>query len=499
MAIQKLIIVINLLNLLNFVFSNEAVCGFTHNDCSYEIKLVPVGNCRYGDQIMMDKQMDSADYSSKMNMMERTFSDVRVDHEKRLDGLEKSVRELLGLDENSSPIDHVFNSRGKFQNQDNKEIVSRLHEEYTNLRIDIKRKNARIIQAEIKFNETNKELKQAQLDLFDTNQELLDAENKIAYMQREMMILRNQLKDKTYRLDASGKKASDCEGKTGSMQTQLFELVRSEATIKEDLETCYLEKNMTEKELQETKRRHGHLKRRHHDQKGILKIRENELINCYNAKTETFCGFEDPNLCGFTQINGTVEDFFDWTRGQGSTPSANTGPTKDHTCNSEKGHFMYIEASAKGKGNNAIMFSPLYRGLTEQCVEFYYHMNGRHVGTLNVYARARGAELDSVWRAFGNQGDVWSFARLGIPKELARAGYQIAFEGITESGYQGDISIDDVSVTDAGCPIDSGVTPVKVSLDSDELIKLGKNFARSLKRKKLKRVKNKKSSGENEE
>ena len=51
------------------------------------------------------------------------------------------------------------------------------------------------------------------------------------------------------------------------------------------------------------------------------------------------------------------------------------------------GHFMYIEASAKGRGKNAIIYSPLYRGLKRQCLEFYYHMNGRHIGTLNVYAK----------------------------------------------------------------------------------------------------------------
>ena len=50
---------------------------------------------------------------------------------------------------------------------------------------------------------------------------------------------------------------------------------------------------------------------------------------------------------------------------------------------------MYIEASAKGRGKNAIIYSPLYRGLKRQCLEFYYHMNGRHIGTLNVYAKVR--------------------------------------------------------------------------------------------------------------
>ncbi|KAH3785306.1 hypothetical protein DPMN_163391 [Dreissena polymorpha] len=35
-------------------------------------------------------------------------------------------------------------------------------------------------------------------------------------------------------------------------------------------------------------------------------------------------------MCGFEQDNTT--DQFDWTRIQGRTPSANTGPEADHMC-----------------------------------------------------------------------------------------------------------------------------------------------------------------------
>ncbi len=48
---------------------------------------------------------------------------------------------------------------------------------------------------------------------------------------------------------------------------------------------------------------------------------------------------------------------------------------------------MFVEASVKGLGHNAILTSPSYHGLGEQCVEFYYHMYGHHVGTLNVYTK----------------------------------------------------------------------------------------------------------------
>lgn len=49
-----------------------------------------------------------------------------------------------------------------------------------------------------------------------------------------------------------------------------------------------------------------------------------------SAKTQSFCGFENDDMCGFTQE--TEKDQFDWTRSKGETPSSNTGPSGDHTC-----------------------------------------------------------------------------------------------------------------------------------------------------------------------
>lgn len=51
------------------------------------------------------------------------------------------------------------------------------------------------------------------------------------------------------------------------------------------------------------------------------------------------------------------------------------------------GHFMHLEASAKGRGHTAVLKSPTYKSFTAQCVQFYYHMYGRHMGTLNVYTQ----------------------------------------------------------------------------------------------------------------
>ena len=50
-------------------------------------------------------------------------------------------------------------------------------------------------------------------------------------------------------------------------------------------------------------------------------------------------------------------------------------------------YYMYVEASKKAEGHNAILLSPHYHGLGPYCMEFYYHMYGHHIGTLNIYTK----------------------------------------------------------------------------------------------------------------
>lgn len=459
------------------------------------------------------------DYDRKIDNMEKSFFFMKDDHDRRLQHLEGTVRDLLDLDlqpsssksssssssssSASSPLTSLLKTtvhlaspgQGTVTLEEGKRkldanILNRMHDEFSKLRQELREKTELLFDAQIRANETETLLEKSQVDIFSVNQDLLTAQHRIALLERERAVLHNQLKDRNYKLDVANGSLSELEQKFEGQQKQLLKLVRSENTLTENLMTCELVLNSSKEELGLVEKRHKELKTLYTRTKTVLGIRETELIGCYAAKTQTFCGFEHANLCGFTQPNDT-SDFFDWEWGKGDTPSRGTGPDGDHTCGAKTGHFMFIEASAKSRGMNAIIYSPLYRGMEQQCLEFYYHMNGRHIGTLNVYAKARGAELASVWRAYGNQGDIWSVARLAIPRQLARAGYQIAFEGITENGYQGDMAIDDVTVTDGKCP--EGVQAIEVSFNvtgsTDEILEEGKKFARILRTQKLGKIK----------
>ncbi|TRY74172.1 hypothetical protein DNTS_008636 [Danionella cerebrum] len=267
----------------------------------------------------------------------------------------------------------------------------------------------------------------------------------------------------------------------------------------------------------------------------------------YQRPSDYVCGFEDNRICGFTQDRS---DIFDWTRQnhltQNPKRSVNTGPDTDRSGTKE-GYYMYIETSRpRQAGDRARLLSPLYnvtaaRGpagstRTPYCISFYYHMNGKHIGSLNVLMRVKSiATVDSaVWSLSGHQGAEWRKADAEIypsgpfqlvgslgpsenhctalspqqnrctklrqsKRERERTHHselvllnntaavhddgslfepfdnpcsgdfpglisylRVVFEGIRGNGFEGDIAIDDVSVTKGKCKLKDSVDKTAV-------------------------------------
>ena len=51
------------------------------------------------------------------------------------------------------------------------------------------------------------------------------------------------------------------------------------------------------------------------------------------------------------------------------------------------GHYMYIEATGRSRGDKAQLLSPRYPRTTGRCLQFWYHMHGADIGTLTVYKK----------------------------------------------------------------------------------------------------------------
>ena len=77
---------------------------------------------------------------------------------------------------------------------------------------------------------------------------------------------------------------------------------------------------------------------------------------------------------------------------------------------------MYTEASSpRTRGDKARLISTTNPATTGSCLEFWYHMYGTDIGTLNVFVRTSNVlPSRALWSENGDQGNVWKVARKTI-------------------------------------------------------------------------------------
>ncbi|KAM9230178.1 MAM and LDL-receptor class A domain-containing protein 1 [Dugong dugon] len=170
---------------------------------------------------------------------------------------------------------------------------------------------------------------------------------------------------------------------------------------------------------------------------------------------ELQCNFEN-GICNWEQ---DTEDDFDWTRNQGPTSTLNTGPMKDNTMGTAKGHYLYIESSEPQVfQNRAALLSPILNATDTMGCTFrlYYHMFGKHIYRLAIYQRIwNNTRGQLLWQIFGNQGNRWIRKCLNVSSVQP---FQILVEASVGDDFTGDIAIDDLSFMD--CTLYSGNLPV---------------------------------------
>ena len=160
---------------------------------------------------------------------------------------------------------------------------------------------------------------------------------------------------------------------------------------------------------------------------------------------ETF----DSYTAGSSSVGLWVQDqndHADWLVNTGATPGASTGPSSDHTTGS--GNYIYLNSSFTNANELANLLSPSLdlNGLTNPKFEFWYHMFGATVSTLNVHVDA-GAGWMNVWSKAGDQGNQWKRGDVDLSPYLsASSGVQVRLQAEAGAGTTGDIAIDDVKV-----------------------------------------------------
>lgn len=198
----------------------------------------------------------------------------------------------------------------------------------------------------------------------------------------------------------------------------------------------------------------------------------------------SFCTFED-GMCGWTNIKEKPDHGFDWIRHSGPSPTINTGPTVDHTLGTSEGHYMYVESSDGDLFDHAVLESMVYPEIPTQnralgnhtsakCkIRFYYHMFGREIEHLEL----RVVDLCSpsniqrpleLWGKEHSQGEKWRYAEVNIRNASSR--YALQFVGWAPIMQQGDIGIDDISMSPECFGISHNSTGFVQNIVSDGII-----------------------------
>ncbi|CAH1239250.1 MALRD1 [Branchiostoma lanceolatum] len=151
------------------------------------------------------------------------------------------------------------------------------------------------------------------------------------------------------------------------------------------------------------------------------------------------CDFEE-DLCSWSAGSGDIE----FQRGRESTSTSGTGPQVDHTHQNPLGFYIFIDSSDSKEGQKAQLISPVFTNDSPCQFRFFYHMQGRNIGSLHVLVKGVGNEsTEEVWRRQGQQGRGWLFGSISITSHYRK--YQVYLEAVVGTGDQGDIAVDDVS------------------------------------------------------
>lgn len=163
------------------------------------------------------------------------------------------------------------------------------------------------------------------------------------------------------------------------------------------------------------------------------------------------CDFEN-GYCTWQNAPGAD---FEWELKNGVTPTTNTGPQFDHTTGDSFGTFLFIEASNPAKtGYRAWLESSLFPPTPSfgLCFEFWYHMYGKDMGTLNFYANATDSNHTTIlWSQSGDKGDQWRYGRINIKSQTS---FRMLVEGVRGDGYYSDIALDDFEFIERQCSME---------------------------------------------
>ncbi|CAM1351134.1 trypsin-like peptidase domain-containing protein [Tenacibaculum halocynthiae] len=162
----------------------------------------------------------------------------------------------------------------------------------------------------------------------------------------------------------------------------------------------------------------------------------------------------------------STSDDFNWATRSGSTPSSNTGPTSANAGS----YYLYMESSSPNYSNkSAIITSPCFdlKQASNASLSFKYHMYGTSaMGNLKVEVSIdKGVNWTSVWQKSGNQGNSWQTASVNLDSYVGKD-VQVRFNGVTGTTWQGDMAIDQLSVSTGSTGGGNSTVSLEITFDN---------------------------------
>ncbi len=185
-------------------------------------------------------------------------------------------------------------------------------------------------------------------------------------------------------------------------------------------------------------------------------IRNDKISMPYTEDFENF-GLGSPGILknGWTQA---TNDTWDWTVHSGGTTSGSTGPSGDHTTGS--GIYLYTETSGSGSNKVASFVSSCvdFANASVPKIEFWYHMYGSAMGTLNLDVQDNTGTWNTEWNLSGDQGNLWQKATVDLSNYAGQV-VKIRFRAQTGTSFTSDMAIDDIYIYEPQ-PFDAGVVEI---------------------------------------
>ncbi|XP_009954920.1 PREDICTED: MAM domain-containing protein 2-like, partial [Leptosomus discolor] len=177
------------------------------------------------------------------------------------------------------------------------------------------------------------------------------------------------------------------------------------------------------------------------------------------------CDFEENHLCGFVnRWNPNVN----WFVGGGNIRNSQSILPKDHTLNSELGHYMYVDSVyVKHFQEVAQLISPKTTAPMSGCLSFYYQLKQESSIVFTVYLRDMSGFYEEIWKTDSALSADWALAEVDFNAPYPM---EVIFEVAFNSAKGGYVALDDISFSTVYCSNQTGApfNPAKAGCNFEE-------------------------------